>query len=90
MAFISKLKQDDRVYFPIFLPMFLLEGKTFASFVQDCDKFWDLNYKEQCNGPCTLWWGEDLDVSCVMGWVDGLGFAEDETILSIRCAHFGC
>mmetsp|Transcript_50687 Transcript_50687/g.94677 ORF Transcript_50687/g.94677 Transcript_50687/m.94677 type:complete len:501 (-) Transcript_50687:121-1623(-) len=27
---------------------------------KNCDKFWDFNYKEKCNGPCTMWWGEDI------------------------------
>ena len=25
-----------------------------------CEKFWDFNYKEKCNGHCTTWWGEDI------------------------------
>ena len=69
-----ELGQDDRVYSPYFfqcIRFVFSEAPFFCSLVhQDCDKFWDLNYKEQCNGPCTGWWGEDFGCfCCVMGWV---------------------
>ena len=76
MAFMAFILNLDRIIgciphiFSNVFALFFLEAPFFCSLVhQDCDKFWDLNYKEQCNGPCTGWWGEDGCFRCVMGWV---------------------
>jgi len=61
-----------------------LDGGTQCT--KDCDKFWDLNYKEQCNGPCTLWWGEDIwSDQCLFQFTDAKRVFEPRLLLEAHC-----
>lgn len=61
-----------------------LDGGTECT--KDCDKYWDLNYKKQCNGPCTGWWGEDIwSDQCLYQFTDAKRVFEPRLLLEDHC-----
>lgn len=53
---------------------------------QGLRKYWDLNYKKQCNGPCTGWWGEDIwSDQCLYQFTDAKRVFEPRLLLEDHC-----